>query len=40
MKSFSAAFALIIALLGFGSSAQAQTTQINTDYLMTVHIPT
>lgn len=39
MKSLSAAFALIITLLGV-SSAQAQTTQVNTEYLMTVHIPT
>ena len=47
MKSISAAFArtfvrtftLVAALCGV-VSAQAQTTQINTDYLMTVHIPT
>ena len=38
MKSISAAFALAIALFSF--SAHAQTTQIGTDYLMTMHIPT
>ena len=39
MKSISAAFMLVAALLGIGS-AQAQTTQVSTEYLMTVHIPT
>jgi hypothetical protein len=38
MKTISAAFALVVALFSFG--AQAQTTQIGTDYLMTIHIPT
>ncbi len=38
MKIISAAFALAIAL--FSAGAQAQTTHVNTEYLMTVHIPT
>jgi len=38
MKTISAAFALVVALFSFG--AQAQSTQIGTDYLMTIHIPT
>ncbi|MEO0318117.1 MAG: hypothetical protein RL404_1794, partial [Pseudomonadota bacterium] len=38
MKSISAAFTLIMALAGFGH-VHAQTTQVSTDYLMTVHIP-
>jgi hypothetical protein len=38
MKSISAAFAFVILLLSFG--AHGQTTQISTDDLMTVHIPT
>jgi uncharacterized protein YcnI len=38
MKVLSAAFAFAIALITF--SANAQTTQVSTDYLMTMHIPT
>ena len=38
MKSISAAFVFVIAL--FSVSAHAQSTQISTDYLMTIHIPT
>lgn len=38
MKRLSAAFALAMALFSVG--ARAQTTQIGTDYLMTIHIPT
>ena len=38
MKILSAALALAIAL--FSTGAGAQTTQVNTEYLMTVHIPT
>lgn len=37
MKSIFAALGLLLALAG---STQAQTTQIGTEYLMTVHIPT
>ncbi len=43
MKSISAAFArtftFVVALAGL-ANAHAQTTQVSTDYLMTVHIPT
>ena len=38
MKSLFASLLTVIAL--FGSRADAQTTQIGTDYLMTAHIPT
>ncbi len=37
--AFARAFTVIVALAGMGT-AHAQTTQISTDYLMTVHIPT
>jgi hypothetical protein len=40
VKHISAAFALALALLGLNGTAYAQTTQVNTEYLMTVHIPT
>jgi hypothetical protein len=40
MKNISAALAFALALFGLNSGAQAQTTQVGTEYLMTVHIPT
>ncbi len=40
MKKISAAFALALAVVGLATGAHAQTTQVGTEYLMTVHIPT
>ena len=40
MKIISAAFAMVLAVATISTGAQAQTTQVNTEYLMTVHIPT
>ena len=40
MKKITTVLAVALTLLGGAASVSAQTTQISTEYLMTVHIPT
>lgn len=40
MKNISAALTFALALFGLNPGAHAQTTQVGTEYLMTIHIPT
>ncbi len=40
MKNISAAFALALTLFGLCANTHAQTTQVSTEYLMTMYLPT
>ncbi len=40
MKSISAAFAFALTVFGFCANSNAQTTQVSTEYLMTMYLPT